>query len=96
MSVALIVTISGLTGVGLYLVTALATMIVPTAALVVLMAPIVLFLVSVLSRAAAILAGAEGLRGRKEAEAYRLYRRALAANNALDFDDLVATANAEA
>jgi DNA helicase-2/ATP-dependent DNA helicase PcrA len=34
-------------------------------------------------------ARAEGLRGRKEAEAYRLYRRALAANNALDFDDLL-------
>jgi DNA helicase-2/ATP-dependent DNA helicase PcrA len=34
-------------------------------------------------------AKADGLRGRKEAEAYRLYRRALAANNALDFDDLL-------
>ena len=34
-------------------------------------------------------AKAEGMRGRKEAEAYRLYRRALAANNALDFDDLL-------
>jgi len=32
---------------------------------------------------------AEGLRDRKVAEAYRLYRRALAANNALDFDDLL-------
>ncbi|MEI6030669.1 MAG: UvrD-helicase domain-containing protein [Synechococcaceae cyanobacterium ELA739] len=32
---------------------------------------------------------AEGLRDRKMAEAYRLYRRALAANNALDFDDLL-------
>ncbi|MFM9111526.1 MAG: UvrD-helicase domain-containing protein [Prochlorococcaceae cyanobacterium] len=34
-------------------------------------------------------AAAEGLRERKLAEAYRLYRRALAANNALDFDDLL-------
>ncbi|MEB3271387.1 MAG: UvrD-helicase domain-containing protein [Synechococcus sp.] len=34
-------------------------------------------------------ANAEGLRERKLAEAYRLYRRALAANNALDFDDLL-------
>ena len=34
-------------------------------------------------------ANAEGLRDRKLAEAYRLYRRALAANNALDFDDLL-------
>jgi DNA helicase-2/ATP-dependent DNA helicase PcrA len=34
-------------------------------------------------------AKAEGLRDRKMAEAYRLYRRALAANNALDFDDLL-------
>jgi len=32
---------------------------------------------------------AEGLRDRKVAEAYRCYRRALAANNALDFDDLL-------
>ena len=32
---------------------------------------------------------AEGMRDRKVAEAYRLYRRALAANNALDFDDLL-------
>ncbi|MEB3323039.1 MAG: UvrD-helicase domain-containing protein, partial [Synechococcaceae cyanobacterium] len=32
---------------------------------------------------------AQGLRDRKVAEAYRLYRRALAANNALDFDDLL-------
>jgi DNA helicase II / ATP-dependent DNA helicase PcrA len=34
-------------------------------------------------------AKADGLRDRKMAEAYRLYRRALAANNALDFDDLL-------
>ncbi|MFN5697324.1 MAG: UvrD-helicase domain-containing protein [Cyanobacteriota bacterium] len=34
-------------------------------------------------------ANAEGLRDRKLAEAYRLYRRALAANTALDFDDLL-------
>ncbi|MBM5817661.1 MAG: AAA family ATPase [Cyanobacteria bacterium K_Offshore_surface_m2_239] len=34
-------------------------------------------------------ANAEGQRERKIAEAYRLYRRALAANNALDFDDLL-------
>ena len=34
-------------------------------------------------------ANADGLRDRKMAEAYRLYRRALAANNALDFDDLL-------
>jgi DNA helicase-2/ATP-dependent DNA helicase PcrA len=34
-------------------------------------------------------AKAEGLRDRKMAEAYRSYRRALAANNALDFDDLL-------
>lgn len=34
-------------------------------------------------------ANAEGQRDRKIAEAYRLYRRALAANNALDFDDLL-------
>jgi len=34
-------------------------------------------------------ANAEGVRSRREAEAYRLYRRALAANNALDFDDLL-------
>ncbi|MEI7664942.1 MAG: UvrD-helicase domain-containing protein [Synechococcaceae cyanobacterium ELA263] len=34
-------------------------------------------------------AKAEGMRDRKMAEAYRLYRRALAANNALDFDDLL-------
>ncbi|MFN5463972.1 MAG: ATP-dependent helicase, partial [Cyanobacteriota bacterium] len=32
---------------------------------------------------------AEGQRDRKVAEAYRHYRRALAANNALDFDDLL-------
>ena len=32
---------------------------------------------------------AEGQRERKLADAYRLYRRALAANNALDFDDLL-------
>ncbi len=32
---------------------------------------------------------AQGQRDRKVAEAYRLYRRALAANNALDFDDLL-------
>ncbi|MYF35237.1 MAG: AAA family ATPase [Synechococcus sp. SB0678_bin_12] len=31
----------------------------------------------------------QGHRGRKIAEAYRRYRRALAANNALDFDDLL-------
>ncbi|SAY40034.1 UvrD-helicase domain-containing protein [Candidatus Synechococcus spongiarum] len=31
----------------------------------------------------------QGHRGRKIAEAYRCYRRALAANNALDFDDLL-------
>jgi len=34
-------------------------------------------------------AQAQGMRDRKVAEAYRLYRRALAANNALDFDDLL-------
>ncbi|MEB3325075.1 MAG: UvrD-helicase domain-containing protein, partial [Cyanobacteriota bacterium] len=34
-------------------------------------------------------ANAEGQRDRKVAEAYRHYRRALAANNALDFDDLL-------
>jgi DNA helicase-2/ATP-dependent DNA helicase PcrA len=34
-------------------------------------------------------ANAEGVRDRKLAEAYRLYRRALSANNALDFDDLL-------
>jgi DNA helicase-2/ATP-dependent DNA helicase PcrA len=34
-------------------------------------------------------AQAEGQRDRKVAEAYRHYRRALAANNALDFDDLL-------
>jgi DNA helicase-2/ATP-dependent DNA helicase PcrA len=34
-------------------------------------------------------AHAEGQRDRRVAEAYRLYRRALAANNALDFDDLL-------
>ena len=34
-------------------------------------------------------ARAEGLRERKMAEAYRRYRHALAANNALDFDDLL-------
>ncbi|WP_216901866.1 UvrD-helicase domain-containing protein [Synechococcus sp. CCY 9618] len=34
-------------------------------------------------------AEAQGQRDRKVAEAYRLYRRALAANNALDFDDLL-------
>jgi len=34
-------------------------------------------------------AQAQGQRDRKVAEAYRLYRRALAANNALDFDDLL-------
>ncbi|MFN9660313.1 MAG: UvrD-helicase domain-containing protein [Cyanobacteriota bacterium] len=34
-------------------------------------------------------ANAEGQRERKVAEAYRRYRRALAANNALDFDDLL-------
>jgi DNA helicase II / ATP-dependent DNA helicase PcrA len=34
-------------------------------------------------------ANAQGLRERKVVEAYRLYRRALAANNALDFDDLL-------
>ena len=34
-------------------------------------------------------AHAEGQRDRKVAEAYRHYRRALAANNALDFDDLL-------
>ncbi|MFN9692668.1 MAG: UvrD-helicase domain-containing protein [Synechococcaceae cyanobacterium] len=34
-------------------------------------------------------ANAEGVRERKLAEAYALYRRALAANNALDFDDLL-------
>jgi DNA helicase-2/ATP-dependent DNA helicase PcrA len=34
-------------------------------------------------------ASAEGQRDRRVAEAYRLYRRALAANNALDFDDLL-------
>jgi len=32
---------------------------------------------------------ADGVRERKLAEAYRLYRHALAANNALDFDDLL-------
>jgi DNA helicase-2/ATP-dependent DNA helicase PcrA len=34
-------------------------------------------------------ANAEGQRDRKVAEAYRHYRRALASNNALDFDDLL-------
>ncbi|CAK6686689.1 UvrD-helicase domain-containing protein [Synechococcus sp. BA-124 BA4] len=34
-------------------------------------------------------AQAQGMRDRKIAEAYRLYRRALAANNSLDFDDLL-------
>jgi DNA helicase-2/ATP-dependent DNA helicase PcrA len=34
-------------------------------------------------------ARAQGQRDRRVAEAYRLYRRALAANNALDFDDLL-------
>jgi len=34
-------------------------------------------------------AAAEGMRDRRVAEAYRRYRRALAANNALDFDDLL-------
>ncbi|MEB3200500.1 MAG: UvrD-helicase domain-containing protein [Synechococcaceae cyanobacterium] len=34
-------------------------------------------------------AAAQGVRERKLAEAYRLYRRAMAANNALDFDDLL-------
>ncbi|MFL0774439.1 MAG: UvrD-helicase domain-containing protein, partial [Prochlorococcus sp.] len=34
-------------------------------------------------------AAAEGQRGKLTAETYRLYRKALAANNALDFDDLL-------
>lgn len=34
-------------------------------------------------------ANAEGQRGKLTAETYRLYRKALAANNALDFDDLL-------
>ena len=32
---------------------------------------------------------AEGKRARLTAQAYRIYRKALAANNALDFDDLL-------
>ena len=32
---------------------------------------------------------AEGQRGKLTAEVYKLYRKALAANNALDFDDLL-------
>jgi len=36
-----------------------------------------------------LLKNQEGQRGRLVAETYRLYRKALAANNALDFDDLL-------
>ena len=41
-------------------------------------------------------ANAEGQRGKLTADVYRRYRKALAANNALDFDDLAAPAGAVA